>query len=150
MSTPETTTPTVEDRARVTLGISSDPILRLVERAIRARHPGGGTLVDLGCGTGNLWRFVGDRFARYVDRYGPARIASRSFTYGLSHWPVEVIWSLPADYDELTRLEKAIGYDFLIIHEKHPIRLYLVGNPRYLRINKDDKGAEFLIWRRLY
>lgn len=88
--------------------------------------------------------------ARYIDRYHPRRIVSRSFTYGLSHWPVEVVWSLPADYDELTRLEQALGYDFLIIHEKHPIRLYLVQNPRYLRINKQDKGAEFLIWRRLY
>jgi hypothetical protein len=88
--------------------------------------------------------------ARYIDRYRPQRIVSRSFTYGLSHWPVEVIWSLPADYDELSRLEKALGYEFLVIHEKHPIRLYLVGNPRYVRINKEDKGAEFLIWRRLY
>jgi hypothetical protein len=23
-------------------------------------------------------------------------------------------------------------------------------NPRFLRINKEDRGAEFLIWRRLY
>jgi len=88
--------------------------------------------------------------AGYIDRYRPRRIVSRSFTYGLSHWPVEVVWSLPADHDELTGLEKAIGYDFLIIHERHPIRLYLVQNPRYLRINKDHRGAEFLIWRRLY
>jgi len=88
--------------------------------------------------------------AGYIDRYRPQRIVSRSFTYGLSHWPVEVVWSLPTDYDELERLENALAFDFLIIHEKHPIRLYLVQNPRYLRINKDQKGAEFLIWRRLY
>lgn len=88
--------------------------------------------------------------ASYIDRYRPQRIVSRSFTYGLSHWPVEVVWSLPADYEELVRLENALGYEFLILHEKHPIRLYLVQNPRYLRINKDHKGAEFLIFRRLY
>jgi hypothetical protein len=88
--------------------------------------------------------------AGYIDRYRPTRIVSRSFTYGLSHWPVEVVWSLPLDYDELTGLEKAVGYDFLILHEKHPIRLYLVQNPRYVRINKADKGAEFLIFRRMY
>jgi hypothetical protein len=86
----------------------------------------------------------------YIDRYRPQRIVSRSFTYGLSHWPVEVVWSLPTDYDELTGLERAVGYEFLILHEKHPIRLYLVQNPRYLRINKGHKGAEFLIFRRLY
>ena len=88
--------------------------------------------------------------AGYIDRYRPQRIVSRSFTYGLSHWPVEVVWSLPADYDELTGLEQAIAYDFLIIHEKHPIRPYLIQNPRYVRINKDHKGAEFLVWKRLF
>src|SRR5437762_4969763 len=61
-----TAMPTVEERARVTLGISSDPVLRLVSRAVRERHPGGGTLLDVGCGTGNLWRHLGDHFARYV------------------------------------------------------------------------------------
>jgi SAM-dependent methyltransferase len=30
------------------------------------RHPGGGTLIDVGCGTGNLWSFLRDRFDRYV------------------------------------------------------------------------------------
>jgi SAM-dependent methyltransferase len=58
--------PTVEDRARVTLGASADPILRLVGRTIADRHPGGGTLVDVGCGRGDLGRAVGDRFDQYI------------------------------------------------------------------------------------
>lgn len=88
--------------------------------------------------------------ARYLDRYHPARILSRSFTYGLSHYPVEVIWQLPQDRKELQALEQAIAFDFVAVHEKSDIRLALLDNPRYLRVNRDDRGAEFLIWRRLY
>ncbi|HEY0014935.1 MAG TPA: class I SAM-dependent methyltransferase [Longimicrobium sp.] len=55
-----------EERARRSLGSSGDPIYRMVERAVRARHPGGGTLVDVGCGSGLLWPFVRAHFGRYV------------------------------------------------------------------------------------
>lgn len=95
-----------------------------------------------------------DRQARYVARYAdplrPQRIAARAFTYGLSHYPVEVIWSLPRDKRELWALEEAVPFDVIAFHEKSPLRLALVGNPRYVRLNKDDRGAEFLVWRRLY
>ena len=57
---------TTEERARRSLGSSGDPIYRMVERAVRARHPGGGTLVDVGCGSGLLWPHVHAHFARYV------------------------------------------------------------------------------------
>jgi len=87
--------------------------------------------------------------ASYIDRYRPHRIVSRSFLYGLRAYPVEVVWSLPKSYEELRALEAAIDYEFLVIHEKKPLRRFLIRNPRYLRINKDDRGAEFLIWRRL-
>ncbi len=88
--------------------------------------------------------------ARYLDPFQPRRIVSRSFLYGLAHYPVEVIWSLPRDGRELAALNQAVPYEFLAIHEKSALRPLLVGNPRYLRVNKDDRGAEFLIWRRLY
>lgn len=58
-------TPT-EERARRSLGASGDAVYRMVRRAVAARHSGGGTLVDVGCGSGGLWPFVRDRFARYV------------------------------------------------------------------------------------
>jgi SAM-dependent methyltransferase len=58
--------PAVEARARRSLGGSEDAIHALVERAVRARHAGGGTLVDVGCGTGALWSRLADRFDRYV------------------------------------------------------------------------------------
>jgi hypothetical protein len=88
--------------------------------------------------------------SRYLDGYKPHRIAARSFLYGLEHYPVEVIWSLPRDGRELAALNQAISYEFLAVHEKSPLRSVLLDNPRYVRINKDDRGAEFLIWRRLY
>ena len=88
--------------------------------------------------------------SRYLDDVHPRRIVSRSFLYGLEHYPVEVIWSLPRDGNELAALNQAVSYEFLAVHEKSPLRAVLLDNPRYVRINKDDRGAEFLIWRRLY
>jgi len=58
--------PTVEERARASLGTSGEAIYRMVSAAIAARHPGGGTLLDVGCGSGRLWPFLRERFDRYV------------------------------------------------------------------------------------
>jgi SAM-dependent methyltransferase len=41
-------------------------VYRMVGRAVRARHPGGGTLVDVGCGSGALWPHLRGAFDRYV------------------------------------------------------------------------------------
>ncbi len=87
--------------------------------------------------------------ARYVDKLRPHRIAARAFSYGLTHYPVEVIWSLPRGNRELWDLEAAVPFDILAFHEKHPLRFSLLENPRYVRLNKDDRGAEFLVFRRL-
>jgi 2-polyprenyl-3-methyl-5-hydroxy-6-metoxy-1,4-benzoquinol methylase len=57
---------TTEERARRSLGASGDAIYRMVQRAVAARHSGGGTLVDVGCGSGQLWPHVRSHFARYV------------------------------------------------------------------------------------
>jgi 2-polyprenyl-3-methyl-5-hydroxy-6-metoxy-1,4-benzoquinol methylase len=57
---------TTEERARRSLGSSGDAVYRMVQRALAARHPGGGTLVDVGCGSGGLWPHVRASFARYV------------------------------------------------------------------------------------
>jgi 2-polyprenyl-3-methyl-5-hydroxy-6-metoxy-1,4-benzoquinol methylase len=55
----------LEARARQSLGSSSEAIYRMVARALDARGINGGTLVDVGCGQGGLWRAVGGRFSRY-------------------------------------------------------------------------------------
>jgi 2-polyprenyl-3-methyl-5-hydroxy-6-metoxy-1,4-benzoquinol methylase len=57
---------TVETRARQSLGASSDPVYQMVARTIAQRYPGGGVLVDVGCGSGQLWSFVGDHFDHYI------------------------------------------------------------------------------------
>ncbi len=56
----------VESRARHSQGNSSDPVYQMVAKAIAQQHSGGGVLIDVGCGNGNLWSFVGDRFHRYI------------------------------------------------------------------------------------
>jgi len=56
----------VEERARRSLGISNIDIYELVDRCIGRCHTGGGGLLDVGCGSGTLWRFVRRHFDRYV------------------------------------------------------------------------------------
>jgi SAM-dependent methyltransferase len=57
----------VEARARLSAGQSTEAeIYEMVERALRAACPLGGTLVDVGCGTGRLWAAVQSYFQKYV------------------------------------------------------------------------------------
>lgn len=37
----------------------------MVVRTLAQRHPGGGVVVDIGCGSGK-WSFVSDRFDYYI------------------------------------------------------------------------------------
>lgn len=55
-----------EARARRSLGISDAAIYRLVAEVLEGRHAGGGVLVDVGCGAGQLWPYLRDRFNRYI------------------------------------------------------------------------------------
>jgi 2-polyprenyl-3-methyl-5-hydroxy-6-metoxy-1,4-benzoquinol methylase len=57
---------TVEARALKSGGISNDTILEMVCRALDRRKITGETLVDVGCGAGNLQHYVRDRFRRYI------------------------------------------------------------------------------------
>lgn len=57
----------VERRARRSLGASEAAIYRMVATALEGLRVGdGGALVDVGCGTGQLWPFLRERFARYI------------------------------------------------------------------------------------
>jgi 2-polyprenyl-3-methyl-5-hydroxy-6-metoxy-1,4-benzoquinol methylase len=56
----------LEARARSSLGTSDPVIYRLVAEALAGRHPGGGLLLDVGCGTGRLGDYLRGRFARHV------------------------------------------------------------------------------------
>ena len=57
---------TTEQRARLSEGSSLPTIYAGVATALGAVHPGGGTLVDVGCGGGALWPVLRSVFARYV------------------------------------------------------------------------------------
>jgi 2-polyprenyl-3-methyl-5-hydroxy-6-metoxy-1,4-benzoquinol methylase len=58
--------PDVNERAKRSGGISANAIYQTVAGALRGRHSGGGCLLDVGCGVGNLWPVVADLFDRYV------------------------------------------------------------------------------------
>lgn len=66
LSAPPAARMAVEARARASQGASSGAIYRMIARALALRHQGGGVLLDIGCGQGNLWPFVRERFARYM------------------------------------------------------------------------------------
>lgn len=38
----------------------------MVAAALNGRHPGGGVVADIGCGAGQLWPFISERFESYV------------------------------------------------------------------------------------
>jgi hypothetical protein len=59
-------TTTAEYRAKLSLGTSGEAIYRMVAQALTGRHPGGGTLLDAGCGIGQLWAVVSAQFDRYA------------------------------------------------------------------------------------
>lgn len=59
----------VEERAYLSLGASSVAIYEMVAKHVAlvdAEKGGSGKLVDVGCGTGNLWPFVKDHVQHYT------------------------------------------------------------------------------------
>ena len=56
----------LEERARQSLGASDEAIYGRVAGILKDRGARGELLVNVGCGTGNLWPFVRDQFDRYI------------------------------------------------------------------------------------
>lgn len=56
----------VASRAQQSLGISERAIYQMVAEVLQENQQGGGVLVDVGCGTGQLWSYVGEQFSRYI------------------------------------------------------------------------------------
>lgn len=107
----------VEDRARLSLGISGDAIYRAAAAALDGRHPGGGLLLDVGCGTGNLWPFVRDRFDRYsgadVVRYDgfPADAEFHQINLDAGRVPVfDSFFDVVAAVETIEHLENPRGF----------------------------------------
>jgi len=96
----------LESRARLSLGSSSDAIYRMVDEFFEASTIGGGTLVDVGCGGGALWRIVSPRFTRYCGldavRYDgfPVDGEFRHVNLDSAEWPVP-----PASGDVVVAVE---------------------------------------------
>jgi 2-polyprenyl-3-methyl-5-hydroxy-6-metoxy-1,4-benzoquinol methylase len=57
---------TLEDRARQSRGNSDSAIYNTVSRALAECGALQGTIVDVGCGTGNLYQLLGGYFVRYI------------------------------------------------------------------------------------
>lgn len=55
-----------QSRARLSLGTSNSAIYKSAVKNLDGRHPGGGVLLDVGCGNGDLWPFVRKRFSRHI------------------------------------------------------------------------------------
>lgn len=94
-----------------------------------------------------------DRLAATIDHLAgvqrPQRLLAKTFRYAFTHYPAEVIWGLPRDHKELVALEKAISFDYVAVYWKSDLRLFLIRNPRYVRLNRDDRDASYLVFRRL-
>ncbi|HVA80775.1 MAG TPA: class I SAM-dependent methyltransferase [Candidatus Binataceae bacterium] len=54
-----------QGRALLSGGASSPEVYRMVATALGGLLQNGGTVLDVGCGSGRLWQFVSDRFSRY-------------------------------------------------------------------------------------
>lgn len=84
----------IENRARQSLGTSSDPIYQMVARTIAQRHSQSGVLVDVGCGQSKLWSLVNNSFNRYLGvdavRYDdlPAQIEFIPFDLDIGKAPL--------------------------------------------------------------
>lgn len=84
----------LESRARLSLGSSSDAIYRMVDEFLESSKMSSGTLVDVGCGGGGLWRVVSPRFSRYCGldavRYDtfPCDGEFRRVNLDSPEWPV--------------------------------------------------------------
>jgi SAM-dependent methyltransferase len=70
----------VLDRAASSLGTSDNAILNRVQAGLKARQVCGGSLIDLGCGRGDLYRALATTFDNYlgVD------------VVGYDNWPTDV------------------------------------------------------------
>ncbi len=61
-----TSMPELETRARLSQGTSNSAIYEMVARTISRHSIQGNVLVDVGCGGGQLWRYLGRKFAKYI------------------------------------------------------------------------------------
>jgi 2-polyprenyl-3-methyl-5-hydroxy-6-metoxy-1,4-benzoquinol methylase len=79
--------PAVEERALCSGGVSATEIYRLVDASLAGRYSGGGVLLDVGCGQGELWRFVSRRFETYL---GADAVHYERFPAGVAFFQIDL------------------------------------------------------------
>jgi hypothetical protein len=87
---------------------------------------------------------------RYLDPRGLVRIAlPNGWLFGLKHYPVEVISSLPEGGAELRMLERAVWFDALVLPGDTELQEEMKGRAKYRRLNGEDVNPPLLVYRRL-
>ncbi|MFQ4146231.1 class I SAM-dependent methyltransferase [Chlorogloeopsis sp. ULAP02] len=130
----------VENRARQSLGSSSDPIYQMVARTVAQRHPGG-VLVDVGCGRGKLWSFVRDRFDRYIGvdavRYPdfPPQLEFIPFNFDIGKAPLpESFADVVCAVETIEHLENPRAFVRELVRLTKPGGLVIVTTPNQLSL----------------
>ena len=99
-----------ERRARLSEGGSHPAVYAGVATALGAVHRAGGTLVDVGCGSGALWHVLRPAFARYVGvdlvRYENFPLDAEFVTGNLDNGPLP----LADDYAEVVASVETIEH----------------------------------------
>ncbi|MDM9383284.1 methyltransferase domain-containing protein [Chlorogloeopsis sp. ULAP01] len=131
----------VDNRARQSLGSSSDPIYQMVARTVAQRHSGGGVLVDVGCGKGKLWPFVRDRFDRYIGvdavRYPdfPPQIEFLAFDLDIGKAPLpEGFADVVCAVETIEHLENPRAFIRELVRLTKPGGLVIVTTPNQLSL----------------
>jgi len=92
--------------------------------------------------------------AAYVERYVDTRRLTRivladGWLFGLRHYPVEVISSVPDGGAELRMLERVVGFDDLVLPGDTPLAGEMEGRLKYRRSNAEDPDPPLRVYRRL-
>jgi len=129
----------LDARARATLGASSGAIYRAVVEAMDARGLRGGTFADVGCGRGDLRRYLGDRFDRYVGldavRYDalPADVDFRTVDLDGADWSAaDVVADVAAAVETIEHLENPWAFARALARLVRPGGWVIVTTPNQL------------------
>ena len=137
-------------RGRRSEGTSADVIYRTVAAALRDRHPGGGVLLDVGCGSGNVWPYLRDRFERYVGidlvRYDvfPDDREFVAANLDLTPWPIgDASGHVVISVETIEHLENPRAFMRELVRLTKPNGWVVVSMPNQLGLlSRDDAGAQ--------
>ena len=129
----------LDTRARSSLGSSSSAIYRMVRRACATYAGPGGTLIDVGCGGGGLWREVAPLFSKYYGldavRYDgfPPDGEFRQLDLDADRWPaLSVSGDVVAAVETIEHLENPWTFMKKLAALARPGALVIVTTPNQL------------------